>query len=193
MFQLILWLSFRKTRQDIFQPMIRLMNHALGILEDDISPSSMERRFQKGWPSLFETNPRLWREYPDEYLLFIDVPGIPRQDLSVAISKSQVIVKGRHGSCIRPSKSKIGKEVDRLCLDRKIEEYLRIPEDVDQSKIECKFKEGVLIVRMPKIGEGDLQKSVRVDEYVPSWSEMAMEAKESVMGKFGWSHGTQDS
>jgi HSP20 family molecular chaperone IbpA len=177
----------RKSKHEIFEPMMRMMNHAMNIFEEELKPSHW-RHPHHGWPSRFETNPRLWREYPDEYLLFLDIPGIPKADLHVNLTGHNILVTGHHGSCIRPSKS--GKQIDRMCLERAIDETIRLPEDVNPNGVECKFKEGVLIVKMPKIKVSDRRK-IKVEDYVPSWSEVVKEAKDTVMGKLGF-HGHED-
>ncbi len=175
----------RRSREDLYDPMVRMMKHALQMFEEeDRCMSEPMPSMRHGWPSQFESNPRLWREYHDEYLLFVDVPGIPRSDLSVNITKNHLVISGKHGSCIRPAKSAEGE--DRFCLERSVYESIRIPEDVHIEKLECKFKDGILIIRMPKLAVDG--KRLRVAEYVPSWNERAHDAKDAILDKMGIRH-----
>lgn len=162
--------------------MVRMMKHALNVFEEeDRFMEEPENYNRKGWPSRLETNPKIWREYPDEYLFFLDVPGIPRSELACNITRNHLVISGQHGTCIRPAKTAQGE--DRFCVERGVMETVRIPEDVAAEKLECKFKDGVLIVRMPKsIVKG---KKIPIKDYVPSWSERAKDVKDTVMEKIG--------
>lgn len=178
-------MQLRKSREEVYEPMVRMMKHALNILDEEEDYHHSKGSFPpRGWPSAFESNPHLWREYPDEYLLFVDVPGIPRPDLHVNVTRNHLIISGHHGACIRPAKAATGE--DRFCLERTVLEQVRLPEDIHQARMECRFKDGVLIVKMPKTGlEG---KTLNVLEYVPTWSERAKEAKDAVLEKIGVRH-----
>lgn len=172
----------QKSKEDLYEPMVRMMRHALDIFnEEDRMLGAPHMDVKKGWPSRYETNARLWREYPDEYLLFIDVPGIPRSELSCNITHNHLLVSGRHGSCLRPAKTAEGDE--RFCVERGVMESVRLPEDVNAEKLECRFKDGVIIARMPKMAVNG--KKIPIHDYVPSWSERAKEAKDVVMEKLG--------
>jgi len=158
------------------------MKHALNVFEEeDQFVEDPLASVRKGWPSRYEANPKLWREYPDEYLLFLDVPGIPRSDLTCNITRNHLVVSGKHGSCIRPAKTAEGEE--RFCVERAVLETIRIPEDVNSDHIECKFKDGVIITRMPKMAVQG--KKLPIHEYVPSWSERAKDMKDTVLEKIG--------
>lgn len=175
----------RKSHEDVYEPMVRMMKHALHIWdeEDRLMEKPLDA-IHRGWPSRYETNPKMWREYPEEYLLFLDVPGIPRSELAVNIAKSSLVISGHHGACLRPHKQAVGDE--RFCLERGVMERIRLPEDVDPRALECKFKDGVLIVRMPKLHVE--QKQLKVEEYKAGWAERAKEAREKIMDTVGIHH-----
>lgn len=175
----------RSSREDLYEPMVRMMKHALNVFEEE--DRFMENPIpaaKHGWPSRFETNPKIWREYPDEFLLFVDVPGIPRSELSCNITRNHLVIFGQHGACLRPAKTAQGEE--RFCLERGIMETIRLPEDVNAEHLQCKFKDGILIVQMPKTAVHGMK--VPVQEYKPSWSERAKDVKDSIMEKVGIHH-----
>lgn len=84
------------------------------------------------------------RVLPDEYLVFIDTPGIPLSLLHVQCSKNQLLVFGDHEECINRSK------VQRACWERTIDEVFDLPEDADQDHIQSWLHLQVLAIRIPR-------------------------------------------
>jgi HSP20 family molecular chaperone IbpA len=89
---------------------------------------------------------------PDDYLVFLDCPGVPGSALRVHLSRNQLLVSGEHEECF-------SRGMRRACWDRSVEEILELPDDADQEKVEAWMGLQVLVVRIPR-------KEVKVDKVV---------------------------
>lgn len=83
------------------------------------------------------------RILPEEYLVFIDIAGIPTSSLKVHIDGHQLLIYGEHEECI----TKGGR---RACWERTIEEIFDLPEDADQEQVEAWVNLQVLHVKIPR-------------------------------------------
>jgi HSP20 family molecular chaperone IbpA len=83
-------------------------------------------------------------ENEDEYRVVADLPGVRQEDIDVELERGELIVF---------AKREVGREGEALALGRAEGDFrrvFRIPEDLDRSKVEASFEEGVLQVRLPK-------------------------------------------
>ena len=94
-----------------------------------------------------------FRTFPEEYILFVDVPGIPTEHLKINIEKSRLHIRGQYNTCIKAkmASSKIVNDDDKVCVQRSVDRSFSVPEDVDGERVGCGWKDGVLIVRLPRI------------------------------------------
>lgn len=83
------------------------------------------------------------RVLPDEYLLFVDAPGIPAGNLNVHVVRDQLLVYGSHEECVEKGNR-------RACWDRTVEEVFDLPADAAQEKIESWLNLQVLAIRIPR-------------------------------------------
>lgn len=77
------------------------------------------------------------------YSLSLDLPGLKKEDLTIEVEQDQVVVSGE-----RKPPEKRG-----LYSERKYGKFQRtftLPTHVDTAKIEAKFEDGVLRVKVPK-------------------------------------------
>ena len=112
-------------------------------------------------------------------------------------------VHGTHGTCLAGTG-----EIDRFCLERQVDRSFSIPEDVVLDHIEGLLKDGVLMIKLPRLqdeddeddeeGEGESGfsgifggkptklkgKKINVKDYKPTWRERAREASEAVKDTF---------
>lgn len=92
-----------------------------------------------------------FRTFPEEYILFVDVPGIPAEHLQVSIEKARLHVRGQFNTCIKASSYSKVEEDKKVCVQRSVDRSFSIPEDVDSEGVGCAWKDGVLITRFPRI------------------------------------------
>jgi len=98
---------------------------------------------------------------PKEIIIKSPVAGSRPEDIDIAIENDMVTISGK-----REYETKISKE-DYLYQEIYWGEFSRsvlLPQEVDASKAEAEFKNGLLTVRIPKIEKEKIQKiKIRVD------------------------------
>lgn len=141
-----------------------------------------------------------FRTFPNEYIVYLDMPGVPKEEIEMVIRGHRLRVHGTHGTCLAGSG-----EIDRFCLERQVDRSFSIPEDVILDHVEGLLKDGVLMIKLPRLhdegededdSEGDegaifggkrtkmKGKKVIVKDYKPTWRERAREASEAVKDTF---------
>lgn len=147
-----------------------------------------------------------FRTFPNEYIVYLDMPGVPKDEIEIFVRGHRLRIHGTHGTCLTGHAG----EVDRFCLERQVDRTFSIPEDVILDHIEGLLKDGVLMLKLPRLqdessgdeyDEEDEQsggvmglfgskkskikgKKVHVKDYKPSWKERAKEAGEAVKDTF---------
>ncbi len=87
-------------------------------------------------------------EHEKEYLIKIDLPEVPKEDVKVLFDEGVLTVKGER---------KVEKEVKGEKVHRTeryygaFERSFVLPDDVDPKLIKAESKDGVLVVHMPKV------------------------------------------
>lgn len=79
---------------------------------------------------------------PDYYLIFLDVPGMPKESLHLHCARNQLLVYGSHEECLGG--------VGRACLERSVDEVFDLPEDANQMAIVSWIDLQVLIIKIPR-------------------------------------------
>lgn len=92
-----------------------------------------------------------FRTFPHEYILFVDVPGIPLTDLHVQLEgkRSRLHITGQYNTCV--DEKDIASSVMEVCVERKVDKSFKVPDDIDGEKVSCGWRDGVVIVRLPRI------------------------------------------
>jgi HSP20 family protein len=86
-------------------------------------------------------------EDKDAYRVSLELPGLAKEDVQISLEDGLLIVKGEK----KYEQEK--KEVNYHSYERrfgKFERVFRIHSDIQQDKVEAKFKDGVLTIEMPK-------------------------------------------
>jgi len=104
-----------------------------------------DRAMKKSFTT-YITPPADLYETQDSYMIFLDMPGVSKDDLNVKVIDNRLIVQG---------KFEIEKPKDSEVLFNEIEkgEYRRefiLSGDVDRNKIEAKLVNGVLTLTLAK-------------------------------------------
>ena len=82
-----------------------------------------------------------------EYLVKAELPGVPRENVHVTVEKGRLAIKGERAF----EKEENGKKYHRV--ERSYGTFQRsfnLPENADAEKVEAEFKDGVLLVHLPK-------------------------------------------
>lgn len=144
-----------------------------------------------------------FRTFPNEYIVYLDMPGVPKEEIEIFVRGHRLRVHGTHGTCLAGTG-----EIDRFCLERQVDRSFNIPEDVVLDHIEGLLKDGVLMLKLPRLHDEDDEdedydeetggvasifggkrsklkgKKIHVKDYKPTWRERAREASEAVKDTF---------
>lgn len=85
-------------------------------------------------------------ENADEYRLVADLPGVRQDDVDIALERGELTLFAKRDL------SRTG-ETEALALGRREGDFrrvFRIPNEVEPSRVEASFENGVLQVRLPK-------------------------------------------
>jgi HSP20 family molecular chaperone IbpA len=116
------------------------------------SPSSSTKQYDESewlYQTLLTASPprHFFRTFAEEYILFVDCPGIPPSAIKVQLSNNrQVKIQGAHEACIEEKGTSA-----RMCVERQFDREYRFPEDVNPDAVESAIKDGVLAIRFPRI------------------------------------------
>lgn len=86
-------------------------------------------------------------ETDQEYLIKADLPDVKREDVKVGIQDGILSLEGERKQ-EKDEKNKKYHRVERLY--GKFVRRMSVPTDVDETKVGAEFKNGVLMVRLPK-------------------------------------------
>ncbi len=92
-------------------------------------------------------------ENDDEFLIKAELPGVPKDDISVDVNNGVVTISGE-----RKNEYKDEKEHRIERFYGRFSRSFSLPENVDETRIEAESKDGVLIVHLPKAEEAKPKK-----------------------------------
>lgn len=110
-------------------------------------PSFWPIRAQTAMPTAWDPNLDL-SENPKEFTVRLEAPGMARDDFDVDVDGNLLTLSGKR-EFNREEKSE-----DFLWQERMEGRFLRtvrLPVKVDEAKVEAKYLDGVLIVKLPKL------------------------------------------
>jgi HSP20 family protein len=133
---------------------------------------AIDRLFENAWgggfPSLFTEAPRIRDVVPradviedtKAFHVSIELPGMTDKDVAVSLTDRLLTIRGEK------KEEKEQKDKDVYRSERRYGSFRRafeLPSDVDASKIEASFKNGVLTIDLPKTKEAqDKVKQIQV-------------------------------
>jgi HSP20 family protein len=94
------------------------------------------------------TQPMDIADLGDKYEMHVELPGIPKDDITIEVTPSGVEI------CAEHEESKEDKEKNWLRRERSSMSYYRsldLPEEIKSDKVDAEFKNGVLTVMLPKV------------------------------------------
>ena len=112
-----------------------------------------------GWDTVPEMNLKLDVSEDDKsYMVQADLPGVRKEDIRVTVNGNQVSISAETHS----TRKEKGKNL--ICNERyegKVFRSFSLDSDVDESKTEAHFSDGVLHLTLPKLSES-VQKQIKV-------------------------------
>ncbi len=87
-------------------------------------------------------------ETEEEIVIQAPIAGIKKDDLEIITEKDMVIVKGKRE---RPEKREIKGFYTQECFFGNFRREVILPEETDPSRIQADIKEGILVIKAPKI------------------------------------------
>lgn len=112
------------------------------------------------------TRPVLWteaftpladiEETDDAYIIEVELPGIKRDDIDVEVQGRRVVVSGE-----RKERERSGILRSKARVTGRFHYEAVLPGDIDADKVEARYEDGVLTVRLPK-PEHERTRSIKV-------------------------------
>ena len=137
-------------------PMLRTSPTFVGVVREmDEMQNRLRRFFTEGLPEGHATEPLGWMpmveivEEPEEIILKAELPGMTRDDVEVLFEDNVLVLRGE-----KKEEKVEDDEKRRFHLwERSYGAFRRafvLPRTIDQGRIKAEFKDGVLVVHMPK-------------------------------------------
>ncbi|MBZ2174404.1 Hsp20/alpha crystallin family protein [Schnuerera sp. xch1] len=91
------------------------------------------------------------KETDDNYLVEADLPGIKKEDIDIDFSNNYLIINAKREGTVEDKKE------DYVRRERHYGEFRRrfYMDNVDESKIDATFNNGVLKITLPKLNKGN--------------------------------------
>lgn len=99
-------------------------------------------------------------ENAENILIEAELPGVSKNSVKVSIVEGGLVIEGEKAGVREESEN-----VKYLCIERSFGKFRRsieIPAPADMSKIRARYREGVLIITIPKVKE-QRRKSITVE------------------------------
>lgn len=87
------------------------------------------------------------REDPDAYVVHVEVPGVPRDNIDIAMHDGALVIRGRKENLSQGGEARF-RRVERSYGT--FARALQLPRNVDPERISASLNDGVLEVRLPK-------------------------------------------
>ena len=147
---LVRWDPFREL-EEMSSRLNRVFGHSL-------VPRSAEGA--KDTMAMFDWSPTVdIAETPEEFQIKAELPEVKKDDVKVSVENGILRLEGER----KHEKEEKGKKFHRV--ERSYGSFLRsftLPENVDDTKVQAEFKDGVLNVRLPKAPAKPKAKSIEV-------------------------------
>ncbi len=140
---------------DPFGEIFSLRDEIDRLFEDYFGKTS-DRRDESFWYPAMDIS-----ETEEGYLVEMDVPGIPKENIKISVKDNQLTITGE-----RKSEKK---EEDKDRTYHRIERYygkfqrtIALPNEIDIEKIKADYKDGVLKITLPR-SEKSKPKEIKID------------------------------
>ncbi|NLP05499.1 Hsp20/alpha crystallin family protein [Candidatus Fermentibacteria bacterium] len=101
-------------------------------------------------------------ETPDSYILYVDLPGIPRDRIEIRVQQRSVLIRGVRGDPER------GRAADRLEIRTgRFEREVDLPGRIDASGASAVMRDGVLRIVLPRESSESVSIDIEGEEQGP--------------------------
>lgn len=97
-------------------------------------------------------------ESDETFIIKLDLPGMSKQEVNIALKEHVLAVKGERTEEIGESEVRRRQERSAGVFSRSF----ALPENVNTAEVEAKFNNGVLTITMPKSGVNENSKSIPI-------------------------------
>ena len=101
---------------------------------------SLFGRATPGWVPLVDLY-----ETTDSYVVAAELPGMSREDFQIDLARNTLTLKGRRTETCRPQRYQ-----QLECGLGQFSRSFRFADDIDAERINAEFKDGVLVITVPK-------------------------------------------
>lgn len=125
---------------------------------DDMVPFTWSRRFSENEVNLWAPKTDM-TETEQEYIINLDLPGVKKDDVEVSYKDNQLTISGERKKEVEEKKETY------IRSERYFGQFVRnftLPAAVKDNNIKANFKDGVLVVKVPK-AEVSKPKKVKID------------------------------
>jgi HSP20 family protein len=110
-------------------------------------------RFSRQWPSLWEGDGWRWgldvRDEDDAVVVQAEAPGFEAGDFDVQVSDNRLVLRATKKAETKGEEGKTREVREWECY-----QSVTLPPGIDRGKVEAKYHNGILTVRLPKTPEG---------------------------------------
>lgn len=127
-------------------------------------------RFESGWPRWTSLAPLRWptslvvpdldvHENDKSFTIEVELPGVEEKDVTVSVNNGYLTVKGE-----KKTEREVNKDNYHLAERSfgSFERSLRLPESLDDSKIEANFTKGILKITAPKRADAKAERKIAI-------------------------------
>jgi HSP20 family protein len=94
-------------------------------------------------------------EFPDHFRVECDLPGIDQKDIDLSIGSGVLTIKGEKKEEKVNDQAKVYR---KETWEGSFQRTVSLPATVDPDKVEATYREGVLVIRLPKKEEAKTRK-----------------------------------
>lgn len=93
------------------------------------------------------------KENAEDYFIEMEVPGYDKTDVDLRIDNHSITIKttDAFNEKVESNKEKLEYLISETNLNKVFKRSFSLPKDVDETKINAKFSNGVLEIRIPKL------------------------------------------
>ena len=127
-------------------------------------------RFESGWPRWTSLAPLHWptslvvpdldvHENDKSFTIEVELPGVEEKDVTVSVNNGYLTVKGE-----KKTEREVNKDNYHLAERSfgSFERSLRLPDSLDDSKIEANFTKGILKITAPKRADAKAERKIAI-------------------------------
>jgi len=138
-------LPIKRRHEREFPSLVKEMESMFKNLWEDMALGELATDLNMDW------TPRLDVEETDAAIIVrAEIPGVDKKDIDISLDRDTLIIKGEK----RKETEEKGKTFHRV--ERRyggFQRLIRLPAEVDTTKVEATYKDGVLTVNLPKTEE----------------------------------------